>query len=51
MLVEQRIKNKGKKQAETHAKKHKFAQYQVNDLVLVKAENKSDAYSKITAKF
>lgn len=38
ILVDKRIKYKGKKRAERHANNYKFVQYHVNDLVLIKAE-------------
>ena len=51
MLVEQRIRKKGNYRAKLHADKHKFAEYKIDDLVLIKANNISKAESKITAKF
>lgn len=50
-LAAERIKTKGKKRAEKHSEKHKFTEYKVGDLVLIRANYVSDAGSKVLSKF
>ena len=50
-FVEQRIKSKSDKRNKKINDAHKNVEYNVNDLVLVRAQNISDALNKICSKF
>ena len=50
-FVENRIKNKSSKRNKKINDAHKNVEYNINDLVLVKAQNVSDAFNKICSKF